>query len=421
MPIQSNNGSDAWVQYSWRRNLVVLWIGVFFCSTAYSIVIPFLPLFLRNELGIQNHLETWSGFVFGITFLASSLIAPFWGSLADKYGRKPMLLRSGLSLSVLYFATYFVHSPYELIIVRIFQGLLAGYVPSAIAMVGTNTPENKVGYALGVMATSGAVGGIVGPVIGGAVSRWVGNREAFLVSGFVVLVAFFIAWIWAKEENFKRSAHRVSVFESFKELGHNRLLMSVFGLVTVVSMSIMLLEPLLTLYVIDLGVSQTEAPLTAGIIFSAVGIATALAAPRWGKLGTKFGYGKMLFIGLLGGGIGNLLQLAFHHYVGFGILRFVYGLFFAAVYPSLNALIVKLTEPSFRGRAFGLNQSANQLGVMIGPMLGGFLGHVLSIPIVFALNGIALIAISIVVRSKHIDEAADRLHAAPLAKPDTVK
>lgn len=401
--------------------MVVLWIGVFFCSTAYSIVIPFLPLFLRNELGIQNHLETWSGFVYGITFLASSLIAPFWGSLADKYGRKPMLLRSGLSLSVLYFVTYFVHNPYELIVIRIFQGLLAGYVPSAIAMVGTNTPENKVGYALGVMATSGAVGSIVGPLVGGVVSRWVGNREAFLVSGFVVLIAFLIAWIWAKEENFQRSAQRTSVMDSLKELGHNRLLMSVFGLVTVVSMSVMVLEPLLTLYVIELGVNQTEASLTAGIIFSAVGIATALASPRWGKLGTNFGYGKMLFIGLLGGGIGNLLQLAFHHYVSFGILRFLYGLFFAAVYPSLNALIVKLTEPSFRGRAFGLNQSANQLGVMIGPMLGGFLGHMLSIPFVFAMNGVALIVISFIVRAKRIDEAADRQHAALVAQAEAAK
>jgi MFS family permease len=328
-----------------------------------------------------------------------------------------MLLRSGLSLAVLYFITYFVNNPYELIIIRIFQGLLAGYVPSAIAMVGTNTPENKVGYALGVMATSGAVGSIVGPLVGGAVSRWVGNREAFLVSGFVVLFAFFIAWIWAKEENFKRTTQRVSVLDSLKEMGHNRLFMNVLGLVAVVSTSVMLLEPLLTLYVIDLGVSQTEAPLTAGIIFSAVGIATALASPRWGKLGTKLGYGKMLFIGLLGGGIGTLLQLAFHHYVGFGILRFGYGLFFAAVYPSLNALIVKLTEPSFRGRAFGLNQSANQLGIMIGPMLGGFLGHALSIPVVFALNGIALVSIAFVVRAKRLDDAVERLHEVPAVKP----
>jgi DHA1 family multidrug resistance protein-like MFS transporter len=391
--------------FSWRRNLIVLWTGVFFCSTAYSIVIPFLPLFLRNELHVVRHLETWSGFIFGITFLASSLISPFWGSLADKYGRKPMLLRSGLSLAVLYFLTYFVHNPYELVVIRLFQGLLAGYVPSAIAMVGTNTPENKVGYALGVMATSNAVGSIVGPVVGGVVSRWVGNREAFLVSGFVVLFAFFIAWFGAKEENFKRSSKRAGVISDLKELSHNRPLMAVLGMVGIVSMSVMVLEPLLTLYVLKLGVNGEDAKVASGIIFSAVGVATALAAPRWGKLGTRYGYGRMLFIGLLGGGVGNLLQIAFHHYIAFGVLRFAYGLFFAAVYPSLNSLIVRLTDPSYRGRAFALNQSANQIGIMIGPMLGGFLGSAVSIPFVFALNGAALIAIAFLVRSKRIDEA----------------
>src|SRR6266850_1335682 len=95
----------------WKRNLVMLWIGVFFCSTAYTISVPFLPIFLHTELGITKGLEAWSGITFGVSFLASALIAPFWGSLADKYGRKPMLIRSGFSLSVMYFATFFVHDP----------------------------------------------------------------------------------------------------------------------------------------------------------------------------------------------------------------------------------------------------------------------------------------------------------------------
>lgn len=119
------------MNFSWKRNLAILWIGVFFCSTAYSISIPFLPLFLSNDLGVQNHLEFWSGLAFGITFLASALVSPFWGSLADKYGRKPMLIRSGYSLAVLYLINYLVQDPYSLIVVRLFQGLLAGFVPAA--------------------------------------------------------------------------------------------------------------------------------------------------------------------------------------------------------------------------------------------------------------------------------------------------
>lgn len=167
----------------WKRNLVILWIGVLFCSMAYSVSIPFLPIFLNTEMGVNDHLELWSGIAFGVTFLASALIAPFWGSLADKYGRKPMLIRSGFSLAVLYLICAFVTDPYVFVGVRLFQGLLSGFIPAAIALVGTGSPEEKTGYALGIMATAGATGSIIGPLIGGVVSHYYGNRNAFFLSG----------------------------------------------------------------------------------------------------------------------------------------------------------------------------------------------------------------------------------------------
>ncbi|GGG66372.1 MFS transporter [Paenibacillus radicis (ex Gao et al. 2016)] len=396
------------MEFSWKRNLIVLWIGVFFCSTAYSISIPFIPLFLNTELGVENHLETWSGIAFGITFLASALISPYWGSLADKYGRKPMLMRSGFSLAALYFLTYFIHDPYLFLILRIFQGLLAGYVPAAIAMVATNTPEDKTGYALGIMATAGATGGIMGPLVGGIVSHFIGNRESFIFSGFVVLVAALIATFFAHEKNFNRSAPRSSVREDLKHAMENRTFMTLLILAGLATFSVMILEPLLTVYVLQLGASRNEASLQSGIVFSAVGIATLIAAPQWGKIGSRIGFSKVLFIGLLGGGIGNCLQFFVGHFAEFGILRFIYGLFFAGVYPAVNAMIVKVTESSFRGRAFSLNQSSTQFATMLGPVIGGVLGGVIPIRWVFVINGIMLIAAALLVRRQHMEE---KLHA----------
>ncbi|MED4581253.1 MFS transporter [Brevibacillus choshinensis] len=393
------------MDFSWKRNLYVLWVGVFFCSTAYSIAIPFLPIFLHTSLGVNEHLEAWSGISFGITFLASALISPYWGSLADKYGRKPMLIRSGFSLSVLYFVTYFITDPYSFLVLRIFQGLLAGFVPASIALVATNTPEKHVGYALGVMATAGATGGIIGPLIGGVVSHMWGNREAFIFSGIVVLVAALIATFMVKETNINRSGPRSHVREDLRSAIANKPLMSILGLSLIVTMSVMLLEPLLTVYVLQLGASQKDASLSAGIIFASVGIATVIAAPRWGKLGSSVGYSKILFIGLIGGAIGNLLQFFFTNLYGFGILRFVYGLFFAAVYPSINAMIVKVTDPDFRGRAFSLNQSSTQIATMLGPVIGGVMGGLIPIRIVFIINGLALLATAILIRYKRPDEA----------------
>ncbi|MBP3966439.1 MULTISPECIES: MFS transporter [Paenibacillus] len=379
------------MNFSWERNLVVLWIGVFFCSMAYSISIPFLPIFLNTELGVEHHLEAWSGIAFGITFLASALISPFWGSLADKYGRKPMLIRSGFSLAALYLLNYFVHDPYWFLLIRIFQGLLAGFVPASIALVATNTPEEKTGYALGIMSTAGATGSILGPLAGGLVSHYIGNREAFLFSSAIVLISALVATFFAKEQNFNRKAVRSHVRDDLKHALANRPFMILLMLVAVSTFSVMILEPLITLYVLNMGISPDRASLSSGIIFSAVGIATVIMAPRWGKWGRKLGYQKVLLIGLIGGGIGNLLQIFVTGYIGFGVLRFGYGLFFAAVNPSINAMIVQHTESEFRGRAFSLNQSASQLATMAGPIIGGVLGGMMPIHYIFVINGSLLL------------------------------
>lgn len=394
------------MNFSWERNLVVLWAGVFFCSMAYSISIPFLPIFLNTELGVEHHLEAWAGIAFGITFLASALISPYWGSLADKYGRKPMLIRSGFSLAALYFINYFVHDPYLFLVVRIFQGLLAGFVPASIALVATNTPEEKTGYALGIMSTAGATGSILGPLVGGLVSHYIGNREAFLFSSAIVLVSALVATFLVKEQNFNRKAARSHVLDDLKHALANRSFSVLLLMVAVSTFSVMILEPLITVYVLRMGVSKDSASLSSGIIFSAVGIATVIMAPRWGKVGRKIGYGKVLVIGLIGGGIGNILQVLVTNYIGFGVLRFAYGLFFAAVNPSINAMIVQATESEFRGRAFSLNQSSSQIATMAGPIIGGLLGGWMPIRYIFLINGGMLLLAALLFRVKRPGGAA---------------
>ncbi|MFP7300178.1 MFS transporter [Neobacillus niacini] len=375
----------------WKRNLWVLWIGVFFTSASFSMVIPFLPIFLL-QIGVHEHTEVWSGLLFSAAFFAGAIASPFWGRVADKYGRKPLLIRAGLALFVVYTLTAFVTNPYQLLGLRIMQGLLSGFIPGAIALVGTNTPSNKVGYALSMISSASASGGIVGPLLGGGIASLVGNRVAFGSAGIFALISTLLVIFWVTEENFTPSKDKGSIMNDFKMAASNRSLMLVLALTAITSGSIMTIEPVLPLYIVDLGSSHEHASLLAGIVFSLPGIASVIFAPMWGRWADKVGFQKVLFIGLMGGGIGTIAQIVFSNIWGFSLTRFIFGIFFCAVFPALNGLVVRSTPKDFRGRAFGLHQTSNQIGGMIGPIIGGILGGIFPVQTVFVVTGILLLS-----------------------------
>lgn len=374
----------------WRRNLLLLWIGCFITSASFSMVVPFLPLFLL-QMGVHEHTEMWSGLLFSSAFFAGAISAPIWGAVGDKYGRKPMIVRAGIVLCVIYLLTSIVTNPYQLLGLRLLQGLLSGFIPGAIALVGTNTPEDKVGYALSMMATSTATGSIIGPLLGGVISNVFDNRVAFASAGVFVLLGTLLVLFWVKEENFVPSKGRGLDLGSFGLALKNRALMIVLLLTMLTQFSVMTIEPVLPLYIVKLGGSVKDATLLAGVVFSLVGIAAILFAPRWGKLADKIGFRTVLLVGLLVGGLGNLAQIPVDQIWGFSVVRFIYGAFFCAVFPALNGLVVRTTTSDFRGRAFGLNQTASQIGGMLGPLVGGAVSGWYGVHSVFWITGLLLL------------------------------
>ena len=374
----------------WQRSLAVLWIGVLITSASYSMVVPFLPIFLL-EIGVHKDVSMWSGLMFSSTFLMSALISPYWGALADRYGRRPMLLRSGFSLFAAYVATGLVQTPLQLLVLRAIQGLLSGYIPAAVTLVGTSAPKQKVGYALSLMATAAATGSIVGPLLGGTVAHIFGTRTSFVAAGVLVLGAALLA-LFVHDTGFQATSRRSSVLADLGQAFQNPPFVALLGLTLLVNFSIMTIEPILPLYVVQLGGSLKNASLLSGIIFSLVGIASVIFAPRWGQAGDRRGFARVLGWGLVGGGIGNLLQLPFHSLLPFALVRFAYGAFFCAVYPAINGLVVQTTPEDFRGRAFGLNQSAGQMGTMLGPLLGGLLSGLFGVHSIFWVTGLLLLA-----------------------------
>ncbi|WP_026961249.1 MFS transporter [Alicyclobacillus herbarius] len=396
---------------TWRRNLAVLWIGCLVTSASFSMVVPFLPLFLI-QIGVHTHTEMWSGLLYSVAFVAGAISSPFWGSMADKYGRKPMIVRAGFVLFVVYTLTAFTTNPYEVLGLRILQGLLSGYIPGSIALVGTNTPENKVGYALSMISAATATGGIIGPLIGGGIAHLLGNRIAFASAGLLVFCSTLLVIFWVREEKFEPTKQRTSVFGAFRDAWQNKPLLSALGLNALTAFSIMTVEPVLTLYVAQLSGSMRDASLLSGVVFSLAGIASVVFAPMWGKLADKTTFRRVLLIGLVGGGVWTLAQIPFHQVWTFALVRFIYGAFFCAVFPAINGLVVRCTTPEFRGRAFGLNQTANQIGNTLGPLVGGWIGGAYSIHSLFWCTGGLLLLVAGVAWFSTGRQSASSVHRA---------
>ncbi len=381
----------------WERNLYVLWVGVVIAGASFSLVTPFLPLLL-NDVGVVTNVEFWSGLLFAASFVASSIMSPIWGSLADKYGKKPMIIRSGIGIGTTYLLMAFATNQYHLLGLRFMNGVLSGFIPSSISLVATNTPEDRIGRSLGILQTGAAAGSILGPLFGGVLSKMFGNRNTLLVAAGVLFVATLVVAFGVKEDVKGKNKQRSNILSDLKEAAQNSDLMAMLVTLLMIQASVQILQPVLTLYVAQFGTGDNTALIT-GVVFSSVGIATVLAAPSWGRYGERVGFRRVLYIGLVGTALASIPQIFAANVVQFGILRFIFGVFMAGVLPAANATIAAAVSPEFRGRAFGISNSFNMMGNAIGPLVGGVIGTWLGIRAVFLTTGVMMLLTALWVKT----------------------
>ena len=381
----------------WRKNLWTLAAAVILCGSSYTMIIPFLPIYLL-ELGVDHdEVKIWSGLVFSVTFLVAALLAPFWGRMADRSGKRRMIMRAGISLAAVYFVGALVHSPLELFGMRLLQGVANGFVPASMAIVATSAPPDQLGFCMGIMQAALVVGGIVGPLIGGVLSHLFGMRSSFAVASLGIFLATMAVFFQVKETVTPQNAKKSSLWKDLQTAFDNPLLFRMLLLTFGVQAASNTLQPLLTLYVAELQHTFEGVVLTSGVVYSLAGIASAIAAPFWGRMGQRKGFTLVMVLSLTGAGLFNLGQFGAADIYQFGLLQFFYGLFIIGVFPAINTQAVSSIDASFQGRVFGLTNSATQLGAMAGPVLGGFLSSWIGIRPVFLFTGGAFLILGMLV------------------------
>jgi MFS transporter, DHA1 family, multidrug resistance protein len=360
----------------WRRNLAALWLAELTAILGFSFAFPFLPLFLHRELHIPNgpELAFWSGISAGATGFALALTSPIWGRLADRYGRKPMLVRAmvggGISVGLMGLA----QSALQLTVLRGIQGASSGTVAAATALVATETPAKHLAWALGILSSAISLGSAVGPAAGGLAANLVGLRAIFLGGGALLLVATVPVLLMVRE-----TPRRMSRMAQPRTLEVLRLARAgTIGALAVLMVGQGLLQTsygaaqqLVVLRLLELTGAKDAQALT-GISFAAAGIATALASVIYSRLLRRTNYRTLITVGAL------LLGLALFGTAAAGTPPFVIGtfviasFFIGALIPAFGAMIGLESPAIVQATVFGVGSSAISLGFGLGPLIGGF-------------------------------------------------
>ncbi|HHT2968456.1 multidrug efflux MFS transporter [Citrobacter koseri] len=393
---------------SWKVNLISVWFGCFFTGLAISQILPFLPLYI-SQMGVTSHeaLSMWSGLTFSITFLISAIVSPMWGSLADRKGRKLMLLRASLGMAIAILLQAFATNVWQLFLLRGVMGLTSGYIPNAMALVASQVPRERSGWAFSTLSTAQISGVIGGPLMGGVIADHIGLRAVFFITATLLMVSFLVTLFLIKEgvrPTLKKS-ERLSGKAVFASLPYPGLVISLFFTTMVIQLCNGSISPILALFIKSMLPDSTNIAFLSGLIASVPGVSALISAPRLGKLGDRIGTERILMATLVCAVVLFFAMSWVTTPFQLGVLRFLLGFADGAMLPAVQTLLVKYSSDRITGRIFGYNQSFMYLGNVAGPLMGASVSAMAGFRWVFVATALIVLVniwqLAIALRRRH--------------------
>jgi DHA1 family multidrug resistance protein-like MFS transporter len=395
---------------TWQRNLAVLWIGELIAIAGFSVTLPFLPYYVQ-ELGITqvDQVAFWSGLVAASQAVTMALVAPIWGSLADRYGRKIMVVRAMLGGAIVISAMGFVANVYQLVILRAIQGTLTGTVPAATTLVASSTPGRRRGYALGLLQMAIYLGSSVGPLLGGLVADNLGMRAAFWVTGGLLFTAGVLVSLFVHEEftpltkptntDAEDQASKPRLWDGLLLVLRTQALLVVFGIRVLMRTAYRIVSPVMPLFVQQLAGPGVKVASLTGTITGLSSATSAALAILFGRLSDRIGTRRILLV--CGTAVCLLygLQGWVETTTQFLILRVLAGAAMGGIVAATSALLAELAPKDRFGAVYGINTSLTAAANAIAPMVGAALTASWGLSSAFfgaaAMYGLATAAIAI--------------------------
>jgi MFS family permease len=375
----------------WQRNLIAVWPGMFAVSLGMMAVIPSLPLYIRDRFAIEDPaaVADWTALVFGAAPFAAALLGPLWGALGDAIGRKVMALRATAAIAVVMLLIPLAPSPAWMVVLRLLQGALAGYVAPAIALVVAEAPAGRQSWVIARLQLALALGLAFGPVLGAELAARLGRgSEFFAAAALAALGAASIA-LFAREDRalLAGRADGQSVLRAMAQnlggvLG-NRVFVVLLGLILVMRFATHMVEPFQALWVEQLGpLAWFERPgappdyalaHTTALVFTILAVASLLFTTSWGRLADRFG--PLLCLAIVSLALAAVLTAtsAVASIEQFLALRCAAAAFMAGAMTLAYSAVARRVAPTRKAVALALVQSCIQLGLAFGPLAGAVL------------------------------------------------
>jgi MFS transporter, DHA1 family, multidrug resistance protein len=358
----------------WKRTLYAVAAGELLAVAGFATSTPITPFYLQ-DLGVTDpsRLKLLTGLVQALPSLTLVIFSPIWGSIADNYGRKPMLQRAMFGGTLIMLLMGLVNAPWQLVVLKTLQGCITGTVAAATIMVASLAPKEEVGYSLGFLQMSIFLGASLGPLVGGVIADVFGRRmNFFATSGLLLAAGLFITFFTV--DNFTPPANRKSVLRSmlpdFSPLAHSRALVSLLAVVAADQIAGSTLAPFLPLFIQKISGSGTYVGSTTGVILAGGALASALAAITIGKASYRLGYKRTLVICMVGAAVFVVPQAFVRTPLQLLLLRIASSFFVGGNIPSANALIAQRTPPGKQGSIYGLSASTSSASNALGPFIG---------------------------------------------------
>ena len=381
-----------------RRSFSVLLVSQLLATTAFMFVVPFMPLYVQ-QLGVEDagSAAAWAGIINGASGATMALVAPLWGRLSDRTGRKIMLLRATLTAVFVVGSMAFVSAPWQLLILRLLQGTLTGTVPAATALVASTAPSEKAGWRLGALQTTIFIAAGVGPAIGGISADAAGLRPSFfLASGLLAASTVLVFFGVARDRPLRASdTEGEEAGTGSSSLPYRRLLP---GLLTLFAVHVSITSAAVALpgYVHALSGGVGAIATQAGWIIGTGALVASMGSLFGGRLASKIGTRRMIAFSLALAGLAAIPQALVANVPELWALRLMTSLFLGGAIPVANLLIKNAAPPERQGAAFGIASSATAMGFAFGPMGGGLIASSLGFRAAFLIPGLALFGLALV-------------------------